>query len=272
MRRLNDLEDTTSKMSFFKSQKLLAGALALVFVAGMASPAFASLNIDTMDFGPTADAANSGTPVDGSNESGPLNEIILGDRTTLASYGMGPLQIMIDRVDVGPVGILALSSDVATKGDFLMTYDDNGAGLGGIDFLAEGGLILVELFSVNQAASMKITIMDTVAGSSSLTIPIPLNDNTDLTFLFANFVGTADLTDVDKVEVLVVGQLDGDYSIDNISIPQTRVGGTVGSMSTTSLLVAGAQANMGLWSLALVGVVAAGAAIIYKTKSKKTEQ
>jgi len=50
------------------------------------------------------------------------------------------------------------------------------------------------------------------------------------------------------------------------------IGGTVGSMSTTSLLVAGAQANMGLWSLALVGMVAAGAAITYKLKSKKTNE
>ena len=50
------------------------------------------------------------------------------------------------------------------------------------------------------------------------------------------------------------------------------IGGTVGSMSTTSLLVAGAQANMGLWSLALVGMVAAGAAITYKLKSKKTDK
>jgi len=50
------------------------------------------------------------------------------------------------------------------------------------------------------------------------------------------------------------------------------IGGTVGSMSTTTLLVAGAQANMGLWSLALVGIVGAAAAITYKVKSKKTEQ
>ncbi len=50
------------------------------------------------------------------------------------------------------------------------------------------------------------------------------------------------------------------------------VGGEVGSMSTTSLLVAGAQANMGLWSLALVGIVGAAAAITYKVKSKKTKQ
>ena len=57
-----------------------------------------------------------------------------------------------------------------------------------------------------------------------------------------------------------------------LMIPNSPIGGTVGSMSTTSLLVAGAQANMGLWSLALVGIVGAGAAITYKIKSKKTEQ
>ncbi len=56
------------------------------------------------------------------------------------------------------------------------------------------------------------------------------------------------------------------------SICDIPIGGTAIPVSTTTLLVAGAQANMGLLSLALVGMVAAGAAIIYKTKSKKTEQ
>ena len=50
------------------------------------------------------------------------------------------------------------------------------------------------------------------------------------------------------------------------------IGGTVGSLDTATLLVAGAQANIGLWSLALVGMVGTGAAITYKAKSKKTEQ
>jgi len=58
----------------------------------------------------------------------------------------------------------------------------------------------------------------------------------------------------------------------NFVPPSIPIGGTVGSMDTASLLVAGAQANMGWWSLALVGMVAAGAAITYKLKSKKTEQ
>jgi phosphotransferase system glucose/maltose/N-acetylglucosamine-specific IIC component len=49
------------------------------------------------------------------------------------------------------------------------------------------------------------------------------------------------------------------------------IGGTVGSMSTTTLLVAGAQSNMGMWGLALVGIVGAAAAITYKVKSKSEQ-
>ncbi len=65
----------------------------------------------------------------------------------------------------------------------------------------------------------------------------------------------------------------GQGTFENIStICSQPIGGTVGSLDTATLLVAGAQANMGLWSLALVGMVGTGAAIIYKLKSKKTEQ
>ena len=56
------------------------------------------------------------------------------------------------------------------------------------------------------------------------------------------------------------------------TLPNGPIGGTVGSMSTMSLLVAGAQGSMGWWSLALVGMVAAGAVITYKLKSNKTDK
>jgi len=49
------------------------------------------------------------------------------------------------------------------------------------------------------------------------------------------------------------------------------IGGTVGSMDTASLLVAGAQANTGWWIIALVGVVAV-AGIAYKAKTNKTHK
>jgi len=70
-----------------------------------------------------------------------------------------------------------------------------------------------------------------------------------------------------------VSSIVGAGTFENIStICSQPIGGTVGSMDTVSLLVAGAQANMGLWSLALVGMVAAGAAITYKLKSNKTNK
>ena len=50
------------------------------------------------------------------------------------------------------------------------------------------------------------------------------------------------------------------------------IGGTVGSLGTTSLLIAGAQANMGWWSIAMIGAVAIGAGIVFKVKSNKTEE
>ncbi len=49
------------------------------------------------------------------------------------------------------------------------------------------------------------------------------------------------------------------------------IGGTVGSMDTVSLLVAGAQGNMGWWVIALVGAVAV-VGIAYKAKSNKTDK
>jgi len=57
----------------------------------------------------------------------------------------------------------------------------------------------------------------------------------------------------------------------NFDPPGIPIGGTVGSMGTVSLLVAGAQANMGWWIIALVGVVA-GVGIAYKAKSNKTDK
>jgi len=57
----------------------------------------------------------------------------------------------------------------------------------------------------------------------------------------------------------------------NFVPPSLPIGGTVGSMDTVSLLVAGAQANTGWWIIALVGAVAV-VGIAYKAKSNKTDK
>ena len=94
------------------------------------------------------------------------------------------------------------------------------------------------------------------------------------------------LTSVDFLTIFGDGSIlfnSGDHSgvvtasegaIMEISTKCTQpIGGTVGSMGTVSLIVAGAQGSMGWWSLALVGVaVAVGSGIVYKVKSNKTKE
>jgi hypothetical protein len=59
-------------------------------------------------------------------------------------------------------------------------------------------------------------------------------------------------------------------SLDATSI-NLPIGGTVGSMGTVSLLVAGAQVNMGWWIIAVVGTFV-GVGIAYKVKTNKTNK
>jgi len=70
-----------------------------------------------------------------------------------------------------------------------------------------------------------------------------------------------------------VDSISSSGTFENIStICSQPIGGTVGSMGTVSLLVAGAQANTGWWIIALVGAVAVGSGIVYKVKSNKTKE
>ena len=68
-----------------------------------------------------------------------------------------------------------------------------------------------------------------------------------------------------ELEIAVFGQQGEVVSVFQelwINVPEDiPIGGTSFPVSTTTLLVAGFQANMGLWSLALVGIVGAAAAI-----------
>ena len=275
MRQSNNLKDKDSfstKKTLNNSQKLLAGTLALILVAGMASPAFA-LTIDTFDeptFELTADdGSEHATPTDSTTNLG-IDLIALGDsRFTAVTWQSGSNDVM---AQANSDGILAFSSDFGTTGLFDLTYDANGAGLGGIDLTENGGSeIVVDLVGADASSDVTVTVMDTGVGSSTKTI-MTAGGPEVLHFDFGTFSGDADFELVDKIQVSLQGVSDGDYAIDLIGIPQKKVGGTVGSMSTVSLLVAGAEANMGLWSLALVGAVAIGAAVTYKVKSNKTEQ
>ncbi len=277
MRNINFLnkvsESISTKVSFSNSHKLLIGALALIFVAGMASPAFA-LTIDDFDTGSSLLSANNVTTTD-TVTNDPATTTIGGVRIVDVTWnaGLGG-NIMAQSND--PADIMSYSSDFGIDGKFELTYmGAGGGGLLGIDLTLGGAAdrIVVDMISADRPGTLEIIVYDTTTDTCDELVAVPVNLNPHkLNFLFVNFDGTCDLTDADKIKVIFIGTDDGDYAIDLIGVPQTRIGGTVGSMDTATLLVAGAQANMGLWSLALVGAVAAGAVITYKLKSNKTKQ
>jgi len=281
MRTLNELNTKDSfskKVSFSNSYKLLIGALALVFVAGMASSAYA-LTIDSFDVGETHLTANGTMTMDTQSLGGlDPNEVLLGDRWTKITWQSGDNSqtIMADTSNIFGFDSMAFDSNTGVAGFFQLRYDNGTGSLGGVDLTLGGNAdrLFVKFSASDANADVTVTIMDESSNSASKTIATGIggaNGAQTLDFLFSDF-GGVDLEDVKKIEVDLQGVASGDYAIDLIGIPQTRIGGTFGSMDTATLLVAGAQANMGLWSLALVGAVAAGAAITYKLKSNKTKQ
>jgi len=189
--------------NFNNSYKLLAGALALIFVAGMTSPAFAGF------------------------ESLGDCEIILNPMVNI-QVAQNAQEIIPKEIDCdGPIIEVII---------FSTTCQFNGIDLENkvLDF---GGRIDFDEVIKN--------------------LDNTLEEHCLVVFEVENILGE---TEVVTQELW-------------INVPKDKpIGGTSIPVSTTTLLVAGAQANMGLLSLALVGIVGAGAAIIYKVKSKKTEQ
>jgi len=185
------------------------------------------------------------------------------------------------------MGELGFSAGTTTNGTLKLDYNNGTNGLGGVDFTlgGAGDRIIVNMTSADQIATVSMWLTDINGNVCSLeNNPVAMMGVTQtLQFPYADFnippdcnddigMDDIDMEKIDRVMLMINGSLDGDYKIDLIGVPQMRVGGMVGSMSTASLLVAGAQADMGLWGIALVGVVGTSAAIIYKTKSNKSEQ
>lgn len=275
---LNKNSESISTKMTLNSQKLLAGILSLVLVAGLASPAFA-LTIDDFTTGTNDITANSGDPLVFNFTSGlPVSETIGESRNVTAMWVSGGLDVMANS-NPNP-GIMGFSSDDGVTGIFKLAYNGTGSGLGGVDLTlgGAGDRIIVNMTTADLNSGISVWLTDTNDVLCSLELTGLGAGAQVVNFPYASFdtpvncENVIDFTSINTIEVQVNGIESGDYSIDLIGVPQTRVGGTVGSMSTTSLLVAGAQANMGLWSLALVGIVGAGAAITYKLKSNKAEQ
>jgi len=112
-------------------------------------------------------------------------------------------------------------------------------------------------------ASLLVTEGGTLFGNSNITNHGTFTAGPPDLQLFGIFFNSGDQSGLNVTE---------SGSLVQISTKCTQpIGGTVGSMDTVSLLVAGAQGNMGWWIIALVGAVAV-VGIAYKAKTNKTEK
>jgi len=140
----------------------------------------------------------------------------------------------------------------------------NGGGPVNIDDVTQGAVVSctnsVPTGTITPSLSNLIKSTNTASWDETIT----LNSDPGVTSFDCNIefdVGGPDDTDDTLTQTVTI----------NFVPPSLPIGGTVGSMDTVSLLVAGTQANMGWWIIALVGVVA-GAGIVYKAKTNKTDK
>ena len=271
--------------NFNNLYKLFAGFLALVLVAGMTSPAFAqertiiipAIDVDveplTLPEPPENLVYQNGNAPSGSAT------IFIDDRFGADDF---VLELSTELTDAHftwfPFGS---GGDIEPLLYFILT--DNGGEPGSV--ISSGVAQNVDTFELG---------IDHFETWFDFETPVPLNSG--VTYWFAlkyteNFGFIAPEPVWEEADVITGNVAVSSASLEDVDINSAQwfpeefdnwfqltgdtnppIGGTSFPVSTTTLLVAGAQANMGLLSLALVGMVAAGTAIIYKTKSKKTEQ
>jgi len=221
----NKTKSISTKITFNNKHKLLTGLLALIFVAGMASPAYASLIGDTIHFKI-------------SNLNGPFCE---GD-VVVVDPGVEVINCVssVPLIDLNGDSIW-FESRVFANGESITALEYEFTDL---DWINSQGIITgIEFFGPN---TLQMTVF--TFGDHSVTI--------------SHDAFTLDCGQESSCLLEFHIDIDTDHPI----------GGTVGSLDTTSLLIAGAQANMGWWSIAMIGAVAIGAGIVFKVKSNKTNK
>jgi hypothetical protein len=268
-----------SVTTFNNTNKLLTGFLALILVAGMTSPAFAGIP-------PVPPMCENTMPPIGASESiGPSptqQDVFYCDEDPATWYiGSDPLpQVVIADPNAGPwiknlqpplfgpdLEPLILEGFYPGFRDTLIERIQVGPGLAWTDWHEQ---IFSPGFSF-ESVFVEVINPDGTPNPNFIIAP------SDPFSVWIDFVPPLEPGSILIIEKNIF--YDGPPTDEPLQIEEwptfeeenRPIGGTVGSMSTTSLLVAGAQANMGLWSLALVGIVGAAAAITYKVKSKSEQ-
>ncbi|MGF1553176.1 MAG: hypothetical protein ACFBWO_11865 [Paracoccaceae bacterium] len=173
-----------------------------------------ALTIDTFETSQAVSAGNSGT-VSGAG--------IIGGSRTLEVQANGTSD---GRIDFFGNNRFNATNETDSTGTFTLTYDAGGAGLGGIDFQADGSDVLaVRIFQNDQFSDYSFTLTDTDGDSDTVTLEdqpnVPpfgplINENPpfsnspqDLIFSFSSFDNAVNLNSIDSVTFVLANQFAG---------------------------------------------------------------
>jgi hypothetical protein len=156
--------------------------------------------IDTFD-DPALAVADSGTPSDG--ELTPAGSF-LGTFRTLTSEWASGANSVDSEIDAGGSSLYNISLGADTQGSSKIVWDN----IGGVDLTAAATLnaIGLEVVFDDLPIGITITLEDGLGNTSSLTHATPggIFIPTQFDFLFADFIGTADVVDIEIISLELV--------------------------------------------------------------------
>lgn len=201
--------------------KLFSKIAALLLAASVLGPAQA-LTIDNFDTGGDflfSPFINGPITTVGLN----TNDTIGGTRTMRYQFVSGSFaSVEVDAAFTGSaqtVNTLAMSNPAAVTSFAVVHWDNNGAGLGGVD-LTDGTIadaIELDVLSIDQGGiTLTIAVRDTSNNFANLQLT-NLGTGTQ-TFLFQDFQNFAntDFTAIDFIELSMFGNVASDFILDNI--------------------------------------------------------
>ena len=199
-------------MAFRHTLALLVGLASGLLLANPLPAAI--LTIDNFDVGSGAISASQGGS-DSDTEGGLSPNVLGGVRDMAIPGGIGVVGPSSLKVFVSPsLGTLFFELGSQTSGSAVLTYDNLGAGLGGIDLTDSGsnGYFTMKIVDIDQGdLDITIRVEDTAATSEGVTtmdggvgiIQIP----------FADFSGV-DFTSIEKITLELAGPDATDLQID----------------------------------------------------------
>lgn len=219
-----------------RHQKYVFSLLAATAMLGAGSAQAAPIIIDDFSVDQEVGLLPAGDLVPSSNQVGPNGSILGGFRHMEA---MGDADGFLDTSIEAKDGVLSFSNDVGTNGSGMIVWDGDDDptvvdtdGLGGIDLT--GGAwpldrILVEILSADLGGlELEFTIYDLANGVSTLSKEFadPITTPETATFLFSDFMGNADFTNVGAIKLNIDGPAEIDAQFDMIEVgkePRARV-------------------------------------------------